>query len=306
MLECRDLSVFYGFHQALDGISINIEEGEIVTILGANGAGKSTILKAVAGMIDFDDDDDYEDHYVNYKNEIIMDGSSIFDWDPHEVVELGLSLVPEGRKLFGELTVIENLLLGAYPQRARSEQTANLDRVLTVFPQLSTRRDQITRTMSGGEQQMVAVGRSMMSSPKILMLDEPSLGLSPLLSEDLFRALLEIRDSGVAILLVEQNAKQSLAIADRGYLLENGRITGADSAEGLSKDQIVMRAYLGAGVRQVEKNIHRDNTRHSATTASDFKTNIQELVKRAEQRQIFDLRGEPAEKLKSNRDTGSN
>jgi branched-chain amino acid transport system ATP-binding protein len=306
MLECRDLSVFYGFHQALDGISINIEEGEIVTILGANGAGKSTILKAVAGMIDFDDDDDYEDHYVNYKNEIIMEGSSIFDWDPHEVVELGLSLVPEGRKLFGELTVIENLLLGAYPQRARSEQTANLDRVLTVFPQLSTRRDQITRTMSGGEQQMVAVGRSMMSSPKILMLDEPSLGLSPLLSEDLFRALLEIRDSGVAILLVEQNAKQSLAIADRGYLLENGRITGADSAEGLSKDQIVMRAYLGAGVRQVEKNIHRDNTRHSATTASDFKTNIQELVKRAEQRQIFDLRGEPAEKLKSNRDTGSN
>jgi len=306
MLECRDLSVFYGFHQALDGISINIEEGEIVTILGANGAGKSTILKAVAGMIDFDDDDDYEDHYVNYKNEIIMDGSSIFDWDPHEVVELGLSLVPEGRKLFGELTVIENLLLGAYPQRARSEQTANLDRVLTVFPQLSTRRDQITRTMSGGEQQMVAVGRSMMSSPKILMLDEPSLGLSPLLSEDLFRALLEIRDSGVAILLVEQNAKQSLAIADRGYLLENGRITGADSAEGLSKDQIVMRAYLGAGVRQVGKNIHRDNTRHSATAASDFKTNIQELVKRAEQRQIFDLRGEPAEKLKSNRDTGSN
>ena len=305
MLECRDLSVFYGFHQALDGISINIAEGEIVTILGANGAGKSTILKAIAGMIDFDDDDDYEDHYLNYKNEIIMDGSSIFDWDPHEVVELGLSLVPEGRKLFGELTVMENLLLGAFPQRARRDQTANLDRVLNVFPQLSARRDQITRTMSGGEQQMVAVGRSMMSSPKILMLDEPSLGLSPLLSEDLFRALLEIRDSGVAILLVEQNAKQSLAIADRGYLLENGRITGADSAEGLSKDQIVMRAYLGAGVRQVGKSIHRDNTGDSAAVSADFKTNIQELIKRAEQRQIFDLRGEPAEKQKSNLQTGS-
>jgi branched-chain amino acid transport system ATP-binding protein len=302
MLECRDLSVFYGFHQALDGISININEGEIVTILGANGAGKSTILKAIAGMIDFDDDDDYEDHYVNYKNEIIMDGSSIFDWDPHQVVELGLSLVPEGRKLFGELTVMENLLLGAFPQRARRDQTANLDRVLNVFPQLSARRDQITHTMSGGEQQMVAVGRSMMSSPKILMLDEPSLGLSPLLSEDLFRALLEIRDSGVAILLVEQNAKQSLAIADRGYLLENGRITGADSAEGLSKDQIVMRAYLGAGVRQVGKSIHRDNTGDSAT---DFKKNIQELIKRAEQRQIFDLRGGPAGKQKSNFETGS-
>ncbi len=305
MLECRDLSVFYGFHQALDGISINIEEGEIVTILGANGAGKSTILKAIAGMIDFDDDDDYEDHYVNYKNEIIMDGSSIFDWDPHEVVELGLSLVPEGRELFGELTVMENLLLGAFPQRARRDQTANLDRVLNVFPQLSARQDQITRTMSGGEQQMVAVGRSMMSSPKILMLDEPSLGLSPLLSEHLFRALLEIRDSGVAILLVEQNAKQSLAIADRGYLLENGRITGADSAEGLSKDQIVMRAYLGAGVRQVGKSIHRDNTGDSAAVAADFKTNIQELIKRAEQRQIFDLRGEPAGKQKSNLQTRS-
>ena len=198
-----------------------------------------------------------------------------------------------------ETVINNNLIVG------RSRDTANLDRVLNVFPQLSARQDQITRTMSGGEQQMVAVGRSMMSSPKILMLDEPSLGLSPLLSEHLFRALLEIRDSGVAILLVEQNAKQSLAIADRGYLLENGRITGADTAEGLSKDQIVMRAYLGAGVRQVGKSIHRDNTGDSAAVSADFKTNIQELIKRAEQRQIFDLRDEPAGKQKSNLQTGS-
>ena len=290
MLECKDLSVFYGFHQALDGISIKIEAGEIVTILGANGAGKSTILKAIAGTIDFDDDDDYEDHYVNYKNEIYMDGISIFDWDPHEVVELGLSLVPEGRKLFGELTVIENLLLGAYPKRARARRSSNLDRVLAVFPQLSERRDQITRTMSGGEQQMVAVGRSMMSSPKILMLDEPSLGLSPLLSKELFRALSEIRKTGVAILLVEQNAKQSLAIADRGYLLENGRITGADSAEGLSKDQVVMRAYLGAGVRRIDRNIHQVSNHHDSVTGVNNKTNIRDLVKRAERRQSSHVR----------------
>jgi len=122
MLECRDLSVFYGFHQALDGISIKIDPGEIVTILGANGAGKSTLLRAIAGMIDFDDDDDYEEHYENYANEITVEGTSIFDWDPHEVVELGISLVPEGRELFGELTVLENLTLGAYPKRARERQ----------------------------------------------------------------------------------------------------------------------------------------------------------------------------------------
>ncbi len=279
MLECRDLSVFYGFHQALDGVSINVKPGEIVTILGANGAGKSTLLKAIAGLIDFDDDDDYEEHYENYANEITVDGRSIFNWDPHEVVELGLSLVPEGRDLFGELTVLENLTLGAYPKRARGEQAANLERVLSVFPKLAERRNQNARTMSGGEQQMVAVGRAMMSSPTILMLDEPSLGLSPLLCSELFKALAEIRQTGTGILLVEQNAKQSLAIADRGYLLETGRITGADRADALASDQAVMRAYLGAGIRTIEKSSVRE------ATDDILGTGIHDLINRAALRQ---------------------
>ena len=279
MLECRDLSVFYGFHQALDGVSINVKPGEIVTILGANGAGKSTLLKAIAGLIDFDDDDDYEEHYENYANEITVDGRSIFNWDPHEVVELGLSLVPEGRDLFGELTVLENLTLGAYPKRARGEQAANLERVLSVFPKLAERRNQNARTMSGGEQQMGAVGRAMMSSPTILMLDEPSLGLSPLLCSELFKALAEIRQTGTGILLVEQNAKQSLAIADRGYLLETGRITGADRADALASDQAVMRAYLGAGIRTIEKSSVRE------ATDDILGTGIHDLINRAALRQ---------------------
>ena len=141
MLECKDLSVFYGNHQAVDGISINVNSEEIVAILGANGAGKSTILKAISGLIDFEDDDRYQEHYANYNNEIVMNNVPIFDWDPHDVVELGLSMVPEGRELFGELTVTENLELGAHPKRARDEKAMNLDKVLTIFPQLKNRRN---------------------------------------------------------------------------------------------------------------------------------------------------------------------
>ena len=274
MLECKDLSVFYGLHQALDGVSISIKPGEIVAILGANGAGKSTLLKAIAGLIDFDDDDD--DHYDNYANEIYFDGKSIYDWDPHKIVEIGLSMVPEGRHLFGELTVKENLMLGAYPMRARDGQDKNLELVLAVFPKLAERQSQIARTMSGGEQQMVAVGRALMSNPTILMLDEPSLGLSPLLCSELFNALVEIRKLGTGILLVEQNAKQSLAVADRGYLLETGRITGSGDSDSLSSDQAVMRAYLGGDTRSVTRDTNR-------TTIGDaVKEDIGDIIKRAE------------------------
>ena len=275
MLECRDLSVFYGPHHALDGVSLNIKPGEIVTILGANGAGKSSLLKAIAGLIDYNNDE-VDDRF---QSDILVDGTSIYEWDPHDIVEVGLSLVPEGRSLFGELTVLENLMLGAYPRRARGDQSANLDKVMSVFPKLAERQSQIAHTMSGGERQMVSVGRALMSAPTILMLDEPSLGLSPNLCSELFRALAEIRRGGTGILLVEQNANLSLAIADRGYLLETGRITSEDTAEALANDQTVMRAYLGGATRIIKSNVTRSTTNDILTGE------IRDLIGRAERRQ---------------------
>ena len=234
MLECSGLSVFYQQHQALEKVALRIAHGEIVVILGANGAGKSTLLKAISGLVPVTD-----------SSRILVDGKSIVGWPPHLIVEAGVSLVPEGRRLFGELTVQENLLLGAYARRARRTEKGHLHRVFELFPQLAERKGQIARTMSGGEQQMVAIGRAMMSAPAILMLDEPSLGLSPLLCAELFKTLVEVRKTGVGILLVEQNAKQGLSIADRGYLLENGKIVGEDSAAELSRNSAVQEAYLG-------------------------------------------------------------
>jgi branched-chain amino acid transport system ATP-binding protein len=234
MLECKNLSVFYGQHHALDQVSLQIKPSEIVVILGANGAGKSSLLKAIAGMIP-----------AVKGSEIHMDGVDISNLPAHDIVEIGLALVPEGRGIFGDLTVLENLRLGAFPKRADASQALNLERVLSLFPKLSERKNQIARTMSGGEQQMVAIGRALMSAPSILMLDEPSLGLSPILCSELFKALEEVRKTGVGILLVEQNAKQSLAISDRGYLLEIGRITGEDKADRLMNDPAVQKAYLG-------------------------------------------------------------
>ena len=237
MLECRGLSVRYGRHEALRDVAIGVAPGEIVVILGANGAGKSTLLQAIAGL-------------VPSSGEILLDGGSIARLPPHLIVEAGLALVPEGRRIFGDLTVHENLLLGAYARRARQSEREHLDRVLALFPRLAERRRQVARTMSGGEQQMVAIGRAMMSAPDILMLDEPSLGLSPILCTELFRALAQIRKTGAGILLVEQNARQALAIADRGYLLENGRIVGEGAAASLAGDAAVQKAYLG-GVAEV-------------------------------------------------------
>ena len=245
MLECRDLSVFYGFHQALDGVSLNIKSGEIVAILGANGAGKTTLLRAIAGLIDFDDDDDYEEHYEKYQNEILFNGESIFDWDPHEVVELGLSLVPEGRSLFGELTVIENLKLGAYPLRAQKTLSQNLEKVLSIFPKLADRRNQTTRFMSGGEQQMVAMGRALMSNPRVLLMDEPSMGLAPALVQANFELIQQIHEEGVAIFMVEQNANMALSIADRGWVLQTGKVVLDDTAEALLANPELRASYLG-------------------------------------------------------------
>ncbi|MBI5108112.1 MAG: aldehyde dehydrogenase family protein [Rhodocyclales bacterium] len=235
MLEVRDAAVSYGSHRALDGVSLSVARGEIVVILGANGAGKTTLLKAIAGL-----------QAAAAQTRILLDGRSLAGARPHRIVEAGLALVPEGRGIFGDLTVAENLALGAYAQRARAGERERLELVLALFPKLAERRRQVVRTMSGGEQQMVAVGRALMSAPDILLLDEPSLGLSPLVCGELFAALGRVRDTGTGILLVEQNAKRSLAIADRGYLLENGRIVGAGSAADLRDDESVRRAYLGA------------------------------------------------------------
>ena len=234
MLEIRNLGVRYGRHLALDGVSASVGKGEICVVLGANGAGKSSLLKAVAGMV-----------ATAPGSEVIMNGRSLVGMKPHRIVEEGIALVPEGRGIFGDLTVAENLSLGAFARRARSREVATLERIYETFPRLAERKRQVARTMSGGEQQMVAIGRALMSNPEILMLDEPSLGLSPLLTKDMFRSLSAIAATGVGILLVEQNARQSLRIAGRGYLIENGAIAGENSAEALMSDPAVINAYLG-------------------------------------------------------------
>src|ERR1700754_3300742 len=234
MLEVSDISVAYGKHLAVDRITLSVAGGEIVLILGANGSGKTSLLKAIAGV------------QSAAGASIRLGGRELAGMPPHLIVEAGLALVPEGRGVFGELTVCENLELGAFARRARSNEAENLRHVLDLFPRLGERLSQQVRTMSGGEQQMVAVGRALMSAPDILLLDEPSLGLSPLMCKELFAALARIRDKGLGILLVEQNAKRSLAIADRGYLIANGRIVGEGSAASLRDDPAVQRAYLGA------------------------------------------------------------
>ena len=234
MLEIQALSAHYGKHQALADVQIHVGSGEVVSVLGANGAGKSTLLKCIAGL-------------MSAPGAVIsLGGKSLAALRSDERVEGGVALVPEGRGVFGELTVKENLFIGAYPRRARANEARNLQRVLELFPRLRERLAQSVRTMSGGEQQMVAIGRALMSNPDVLLLDEPSLGLSPLMVSELFKSLERVRDDKVSILLVEQNAKRSLALSSRGYLLEQGRVVGMDNADTLLASEAVRRAYLGA------------------------------------------------------------
>lgn len=235
-LSVRSLSVAYGRHQALHDVSIDASRGEIVAVLGSNGAGKSSLLKALAGLVP-----------KAPGARITLGGAEITALKPHEIVEAGLALVPEGRGLFGDLTVGENLELGAFAQRARSGEQDRLVRVLAMFPRLDERRGQIARTMSGGEQQMLAIGRALMSAPDFVLLDEPSLGLAPVVTKQLFAALRQIADDGIGIILVEQNTRASLKVADRGYLIENGRVVGTGKAADLISDPAVQRAYLGLG-----------------------------------------------------------
>ncbi len=235
-LEIAGLSVAYGQHRALHGVALAVAASEMVVILGANGGGKTSLLKAVAGLVP-----------TEPGASVRLAGQDIARLRADRIVEAGIALVPEGRGIFGDLSVRENLQLGAFARRARAREAENLARILDLFPRLGERLNQRARTMSGGEQQMVAIGRALMSAPDILLLDEPSLGLSPLICGELFASLARIRDSGIGVLLVEQNAKRSLAIADRGYLIENGRLIGQGSAQSLRNDPAVQHAYLGGG-----------------------------------------------------------
>lgn len=234
LLEIRDLRVFYGPVEALKGLSLRLEEGETAAVLGANGAGKTTLLNAISGLLPVRD------------GLIRFDGEPLNGVPPHRIVSRGISQSPEGRKVFSTLTVRENLDLGAYTRRSRKGETAAArERVLSLFPILAKRQRQLAGTLSGGEQQMLAIGRALMSSPRLLLLDEPSLGLAPILVKQIFDIVREIRRQGTSILLVEQNAHQALDVAETGYVLENGRIALWGKASDLASNEMVREAYLG-------------------------------------------------------------
>ena len=232
MLELQDLHLSYGGIRALKGVSIQVNEGEIVSLIGANGAGKSTTLRAISGL------------ERAQSGKILYNGEDITGKPSKYMVEKGLILVPEGRLIFPDMTVLENLKIGAYLRRDRDVE-ADIRHVYKLFPRLKERAWQMAGTLSGGEQQMLAVGRALMSKPKLLMMDEPSLGLAPLVVKDIFSIIRTIRDSGVTVLLIEQNANAALKIADRGYVLETGRITLEGSGRELLSDPAVRSAYLG-------------------------------------------------------------
>ena len=233
MLEIRGLEAAHGDVPALSGVTLRVGAGEIVALLGPNGAGKSTLLGCVAGLV------------RPRAGAISWDGENLLAVAPHRIVERGLAVVPEGRRLFGSMTVEDNLDLGAFSPRARAARRESLERVFALFPDLRSRRRQIVHALSGGQQQMVAVGRALMASPRLLMLDEPSLGIAPLLVRRILDALVEINRAGVAVFLVEQNVRAALTLAHRAYILEGGRVVGEGEGPALLRDAHVRRAYLG-------------------------------------------------------------
>ena len=231
ILEIRDLQVHYGGIEAVKGISLDVPEGEIVTLIGANGAGKSTILRSVSGIV------------KPQSGEILFDGKSIYGLSPDEIVSRGITLVPEGRRVFPNLTVLENLKIGAYLRKDKLD--ADIEHIYSLFPRLKERSWQLAGTLSGGEQQMLAVGRAMMSRPRLIMMDEPSLGLAPMVVRDIFRIIEAINRSGITVLLIEQNANMALKVADRGYVIETGTITMSGTGRELLENESVKEAYLG-------------------------------------------------------------
>jgi len=233
MLEVQDIHAYYGNIHALKGISLTVEEGEIVTLIGANGAGKTTTLRTISGLIE------------PRQGKVLLEGEDLADYKAHEIVYKGVAMVPEGRGVFAKLTVAENLDMGAYHRKDYERIAEDLEHVFKLFPRLEERRTQVAGTLSGGEQQMLATARALMARPRLLLLDEPSMGLAPVLVEDVFDRILEINSQGTTVLLVEQNAHMALQVAHRGHVLQTGEIVLSDTADGLRQNSMVQKAYLG-------------------------------------------------------------
>ena len=233
MLEIKDIEVYYGMIQAIKGISFEVNEGEVIALIGANGAGKTTILHTITGLL------------FPKKGSVIFEGKDITKIPAHKIVSLGMAHVPEGRRVFAELSVYENLKMGAYTRKDKGEIAQTLEMVYKRFPRLQERKNQLAGTLSGGEQQMLAMGRALMSHPKIIVMDEPSMGLSPILVNEIFDIIQEVSAGGTTVLLVEQNAKKALSIADRAYVLETGTIVLEGEAGKLMDDETKKKAYLG-------------------------------------------------------------
>ncbi len=233
MLEVENIHSYYGNIHALKGISLTVEKGEIVTLIGANGAGKSTTLRTITGTL------------KPREGAVRLEGEDLAPFKPHEIVNKGVAMVPEGRRIFSRMTVTENLEMGAYIRKDKNELTQDLERVFALFPRLKERNKQVAGTLSGGEQQMLATGRALMAHPRILLMDEPSMGLAPVLVEAIFDTIQRINKEGTTILLVEQNALMALSIAGRGYVLQTGEIVLHDTATKLNKNSMVQKAYLG-------------------------------------------------------------
>ena len=233
MLEIKDLQVYYGVIQAIKGISFDVNQGEVIALIGANGAGKTTILHTITGLV------------PAASGSITFEGKDLLKTPAHKIVSLGMAHVPEGRRIFASLSVLENLKLGAYTRNDKKEISDTLEKVFSKFPRLEERKSQVAGTLSGGEQQMLAMGRALMSHPKIILMDEPSMGLSPIFVSEIFNIIKEISESGTTVLLVEQNAKKALSIANKAYVLETGNIVLSGDAKDLMNDDSVKKAYLG-------------------------------------------------------------